>query len=71
MRHGDVILTLQYTMTSRPMCGRRAVVRFCLSHGLVRVHVCLIELSRFGKNNGNLNLVCENIHYTTLTNLLI
>ena len=36
---------------------RRAVVRFYLSLGLVRV--CEIKLSHMGKNNGNPDLVCE------------
>ena len=47
------------TMTSRidmrPACGRRAVVRFYLSLGLVQV-----EFSHMGKNYRNdPNLVCE------------
>ena len=37
----------------RPACGRRAIVGFYPSHGLVRV--CEI----MGKNNGNPDLVCE------------
>ena len=59
MRHGDVILLLQWRHGST--CGQRVdYVRlfvFYLSLGLVRV--CEIELSHMGKNSGNLDLVCE------------
>ena len=43
------------------MCGQRAAVHFYLSLGLVQV--CEIEISQIGKNNGNPDLVCENIVY--------
>ena len=48
----------------RPACGRRAAVRFYLSQRLVRV--CEIEISLVSKNNGNADLVCENIQSSTL-----
>ena len=60
MRHGDVILTLQWCHGST--CGQRVddmlLLIFYLSLGLVRV--CEIEISHMGKNNGNPYLVCEN-----------
>ena len=62
MRHGDVILSLQ--KRHEKTCGQRAAdVRlfvFYLSLGLVRV--CEIGLYHMGKNNGNPDLVCENIN---------
>ena len=60
MRHGEVILTLQWRHGST--CDQRVadvqLLVFYLSHGLIQV--CEIELSHMGKNNGNPNLVCEN-----------
>ena len=59
MRHGDIILILQWR--NRLMCGQPEAkvwpFFFYLFHGLVLV--CEIELSHIGKNNENPNVVCE------------
>ena len=59
MRHGDVILTLQWRHGLT--CGQREAVRHYLSLWLVRV--CQIDISQMGKINGNTDLVCENANY--------
>ena len=41
----------------QPACGRRAAVRF-LSFPRAGTG-CEIEISHMGKNNGNLDMVCE------------
>ena len=62
MQHGDVIITLQYHISTFSKCAANVrLFVFYLSTGLV--WVCEIELSHMGKNNRNLNLVLENVIY--------
>ena len=49
-------------VTERRAAMERPTFDFYLSHGLVRVSVCEIELSHIGKNNGNPDMVCENYY---------
>ena len=58
-RHSDVIyyyndVKYRREASMRPTCG---CLFFYISLGLVRG--CEIEISHMGKNNGNLDLVCE------------